>query len=448
MAAFNRPGSLQDYIAANFAQASLTRESAASRAAPLDRLKANSGGLSSVKLLQQSERAIEMIVVTRDGSKFAKLVMFTSGKEPGKVSNLFILPARDPQRAADDAFPDNPVSDAEIVRLVNRRLDRLAEEDGFSGTVLIAHRDRVILREARGMADAVWQVPNRITTRFNIASVGKMWTATLLLKLAEQGRLSLDDPLARWVPAFPYREAAQKITLRMLLQHHGGLAEWDGRTAGPLTPSAAAATMHAPAAMAGTAFSYSNAGYVLLAAAAEAASGEKFDQLVQRLVFEPAGMASSGYWPVTAVVPDRATGYLRPADDPLGFGPKFSNEQFLGFVGDASGGGYSTVDDMLAFHRALANGRLLSPAGAASMVARSVEFPGAPRPSRYGLGLRLTDCAGAPTLGHGGGGPNSGVSASSYASLSGEWTIIVLGNMDPPAPEDLAFEICELVHRS
>ncbi len=81
------------------------------------------------------------------------------------------------------------------------------------------------------------------------------------------------------------------------------------------------------------------------------------------------------------------------------------------------------------------------------MKSESVEFPGTQRPSRYGLGLTLTDCAGVPTLGHGGGGPNSGVSSVTYASLDGEWTVVVLSNYDPPAAEDLGFDICELVHR-
>lgn len=151
-------------------------------------------------------------------------------------------------------------------------------------------------------------------------------------------------------------------------------------------------------------FNYSNAGYVLLGAAAEKASGLSYEELVEQFVFKPAGMKSSGFWPVTAVVRNRATGYLRPKDDPLGFGPKFSNEQFLGYAGNASGGAYSTVDDLFAFHRALASGTLLKPEIVKTMVNSSIEFAGSPRPWRYGLGLRLEDCAGVATLGHGGGG--------------------------------------------
>lgn len=208
------------------------------------------------------------------------------------------------------------------------------------------------------------------------------------------------------------------------------------------------ATMtNAPGGGPGQRFAYSNAGYVLLAAAIENSTGKSYEQALAELVFEPAGMKNSGLWPVTAIIPNRATGYLRPPSDALGFGPRFSNEQFLGYAGNGSGGAYSTVDDLFAFYRALHKGLLAKSATLRQMIDTSVEFAGAPHPWRYGLGLRLAECAGKPTLGHGGGGDNSGVANESYASLDGEWTVIVLSNFDPPAADDLALAVCEFVHR-
>ncbi|QDP18747.1 serine hydrolase domain-containing protein [Sphingomonas xanthus] len=445
--AFNSPGSMRDFVASNFTQASLARETAELRAAPFDRLKQSAGGLRVLTATPQGDRMLELIAASAKGGKFTRIVLFTSAREPGKIGDIFLLSTRNPQRAAADAFPTTKVEENEIVTLARRRIDALAEEDRFSGTILIAHRDRILLREARGLADQSWQIPNRTTTRFHVASVGKMWTAVAVMRLAERGKLSLDDSVARWVPAYPHRAEAEKITLRMLLQHRGGIADWDGRRLGQLSSVEAAATMTEQPGEPDKGFSYSNAGYVLLAAAAEAASGMSFDQLIEAEVFKPAGMTRSGLWPVTAIVPDRATGYLRPSDDPLGFGPRFANDQFLGHGSDGSGGGYSTIDDMFAFNRALAGGRLVQSMTLKQMIDQSGEFPGAPRPARYGLGLNLTDCADVPTLGHGGGGQNSGVSAVTYASIDGEWTVIVLSNYDPPAAEELALDICELVHR-
>lgn len=444
--AFNAPGSTRDFIAQNFSAAALQRESAEQRALPLDRLKQRAGGLRAVEIKPQGERMVEVIAATSNGNKFARLVLFTSAKEPGKIADYFILDARDPKRATADAFPTSAVTENQAVRLIKRRLDALTDEDRFSGAILLAHRNKVLLRDARGFADRTWRIPNRPETLFNIASIGKMWTAIAILRLAEEGKLGLDDSVARWVPTYPHRDAAEKITLRMLLQHRAGMGEWDGRRLGLMTSAQAAATMTTAPSEPGKAFGYSNAGYVLLAAAAEKASGLSYEALVEKYVFKPAGMTRSGLWPVAAVIPNRATGYLRPPEDPLGYGPMFANDQYLGAGADGSGGGYSTIDDMFAFHRALADGRLLSKASLRPMIEQAVDFPGTPRPSRYGLGLRLSDCSGAPTLGHSGGGSNSGVSSATYASTDGEWTIIVLGNVDP-MPEEVAIDVCELVHR-
>ena len=448
LADMNAAGSSRSFIETSFSQAALSREPAADRARQFDRLKALAGGFQALDWRPQGERMIELVAVSRRGNRHAKFVIFTSSKEPGKIADIIVIPERDPARAAADEFPNAAVSNHQLVQLVERRIDALANEGSFSGAVLVALDDQVLVREARGMADEVWHVPNRPDTRFNVASVSKMWTAVIIMKLVEQGKLSLDDTLGKWVAAYPHQQAASKITIRQLLQHRAGLGDWDVRqTRSPLTSSAAAATMTEEPGEPDKNFAYSNAGYVLLGAAAEKATGLTYEQLVDQFVFRPAGMKSSGFWPVTAIVSNRATGYLRPADDPLGFGPKFSNEQFLGYAGNASGGAYSTVDDLFAFHRALATGHLLRPETVKLMVDSSVEFSGAPRPMRYGLGLRLESCAGVPTLGHGGGGANSGVSSATYATLDGRWTIVVLGNTDP-MPEQVAIDVCELVHRS
>lgn len=441
-----RPG-LAPYVAENFAASTLARSSAEDLAQPLEELKRLGGRLSLAEWGERQDGMAEVIVRTERGGRFARLVLFRSSREPDRIAQLFILPARDPARARTDAFPTSAVDDAQLLALVRRRLDALAEEDSFAGAVLVARGDEVLLREARGLAERSFSVPNTPSTRFNIASMNKMWTALIVLKLAEQGKVSLDDSLARLVPEYPHPAAAEAISLRMLLQHQAAIGDWDVRAfKRKMRPGESAATMTSPPGEPGKAFAYSNAGYILLAAAAEKASGKSYEELVAEMIFVPAGMTRSGFWPVTAIVDDRATGYLRPPEDPLGFGPYYSNAQYLGYGGDASGGAYSTLDDLFAFHRALQAGALVSRETLGAMTGASVDFAGAPRPTRYGLGLRLETCAGAPTLGHSGGGAGSGVSASSYAGLDGRWTVIVLANVDPVA-DRLAFDICELVHR-
>jgi len=296
------------------------------------------------------------------------------------------------------------------------------------------------------MADQDWRIPNRADTRFHLGSIGKMFTAAAILRLADEGKLTLDDPLSKYVPEYAHPEAA-KITLRQLLTHSAGIGEWDGRQVkSDLTGAEAAATMTAKAEFEpGAHFSYSNAGYVLLQAVIEKVTGEHYAKAIERLVFKPAGMAHSGSWPVEAIVPNRATGYLHTEDDPLGLAPRFANHQFLGYGANGSGGQYSTADDMAAFLEAIASGKLLGPAASKEMLTPRIDFAGAPRPSKYGYGVDFGTCAGHRIFGHEGGGANSGVSSLAYRTLDSDWTIVVLSNYDPPAAGDLAFSICEFV---
>ena len=429
-----------------FSAKALQNESAAARLQWLDRIAAVSGGLSLVSSAANGDRMVEAIVRSRRGGKYGKLVVFTAKAEPGKIGDIFLLAARDPAKVKAEAWPTGPLALPQVAAEIEKRATALADEDSFSGVVLVARNDKVLVNRAFGLADQEWKATNRTDTLFHLGSVGKMFTAAAILKLAGEGKLSLDDTLAKLVPDYPHPEAAQ-ITLKHLLTHSAGIGEWDGRQVdGPRTGAELAATMTQPLQFEpGSRFAYSNAGYVLLQAVVEKATGKPFAEALRQLVFAPAGMKHTGIWPVTAIVPNRATGYLRPADDPLGLGPRFSNAQFLGYDGNGSGGEYSTAADLLAFNRAIGTGKLLGPRLTAEMLAPRIDFAGAQRPSKYGYGMDLGTCAGKPTFGHSGGGPNSGVSSVDYYVKDSGWSIIVLSNYDPPAAEDLAFSICEFV---
>jgi CubicO group peptidase (beta-lactamase class C family) len=434
------------YVTDAFSSAALKNESAETRLKWLDKLAADTGGMTVVSAAPQGERMVEAIVHTKRGSKFGKLVVVTSKNERGKINDLFLLPARDPAKVKAEAWPKGPLSLPRIAAEIGKRGAALATEDNFSGVVLVAKGDKVLVRRAYGLADQEWHIPNRPDTRFHLGSVGKMFTAAAILKLANEGKLGLDDPLSKWVPDYRHPEAS-RITLRQLLTHTSGIGDWDVRQAKtPLSGGEMAALMtEAPQSKPGERFGYSNAGYVLLQAVIEKAAGKPFATALDALIIRPAGMTHTGLWPVTAIVPNRATGYLHSEDDPLGLGPRFSNEQFLGFQGNGAGGEYSTADDMFRFLSAIANGKLIGAKATKEMLAPRINFAGAPRPSKYGYGIDLTACAGHPVFGHEGGGANSGVSSLAYRTLDSGWTIVVLSNYDPPAAGDLAFSICEFV---
>lgn len=428
-----------------FSAKALENEPAAERLNWFDRIAADSGGLTLVSLASPGERMAEAIVKTNRGRKFGKLVVFTSKAEPGKIGDVFLIAARDPAKAKVEAWPRAQLPLARVARTIEQHATTLAAEDAFSGVVLVAKGDNVLVKRAYGFANQEWNAPNRPDTLFHLASVGKMFTAAAILQLERQGKLSLDDVLAKWVPEFPHPESA-RITLKQLLTHSAGIGDWDVRQKAAFTGAQAAAQMTQPLQFhPGSRFAYSNAGFVLLQAVIEKATGKTFADALKQLVFEPAGMSHTALIPVTAILSNRATGYLRPAEDPLGLGPRLSNAQFLGFVGDGAGGEYSTAEDMLAFNRALASGQLLGLDRTREMLTPRMDFVGAQRPSKYGYGVDLGDCSGHSTYGHSGGGPNSGVSSVDYYVRDGGWSIIVLSNYDPPAAEDLAYSICEFV---
>ncbi|MFL6762647.1 MAG: serine hydrolase domain-containing protein [Sphingomicrobium sp.] len=440
------PAERASLVRSAFSTKALQNEGSDTRLKWLNKLAADSHGLAVLSSMPQGERMVEAIVKTDTGGKFGKLVLFTSKTEPGKISDLFLLPARDPAKVKVEAWPKNKLTLPQIAAEIDKRARILASEDSFAGAVLVAKGNRIVLKRAYGLADQEWRIPNRTDTAFHIASIGKMFTAAAIVKLAAEGKLSVDDTLAKWVPEYPHPEAAQ-ITLKQLLTHSAGIGDWDGRTDRREKSGAEAAqTMTAALQFKpGAHFSYSNAGYVLLQAVIEKATGKTFAEALDELVFKPSGMTRTGPWPVTAIVPNRATGYLHREDDPLGLGPRFSNEQFLGYGGDGSGGEYSTADDMFRFLSAVSSGKLLGKAGTRAILTPRIDFEGAPRPSKYGYGMDLTTCGGHPLFGHEGGGEHSGVSSLAYRTLDGDWTIVVLSNYDPPAAGDLTFAICEFV---
>ena len=429
-----------------FSAKALQNESGDVRLRWLDKLATDSGGLTVISAAPQGDRMVEAIVHAKRGDKFGKLVIFTSKSEPGKISDLFLLSARNPAKVKAEAWPTGSLPLPRIASEIEKHVAALAAEDNFSGVVLVAKGDHVLVRHAYGLADLDWRITNRADTKFHLGSVGKMFTAAAILKLADQGRLSLDDTLAKWVPEYPHPEAAE-ITLRQLLTHSAGIGEWDQRQVKePMTGAEMAARMTEPLQFKpGAQFRYSNAGFILLQAVIEKVTGKSFGDALSDLVFKPTGMTHTGVWPVTAIVQNRATGYLRAEDDPLGLGPRYSNEQFLGYGANGSGGEYSTADDMFAFLKALADKRLLGPRVTEAMLTPRLDFDGSARPSTYGYGVDLTTCAGHPAFGHEGGGPNSGVSSLAYRTIDSGWTIVVLSNYDPPAAGDLAFSVCEFV---
>src|SRR6187551_2122354 len=128
-----------------FTAKALENESAQSRLKWLDKIAEDSGGLTLVSSAPQGVRMVEAIVRSNMGGKFGKLVVFTSKAEPGKISDVFLLAARDPAKVRAEAWPTAALPLSRIASEIQKHAASLAAEDSFSGVVLVAKGDRVVV---------------------------------------------------------------------------------------------------------------------------------------------------------------------------------------------------------------------------------------------------------------------------------------------------------------
>lgn len=248
-------------------------------------------------------------------------------------------------------------SESEEALQIREFVERYANAGYWSGTVLVAREDSVVLAEGFGPADAEHGAPNELDTRFPVASVSKAFTALAVAGMREQGILTDSTLVSEHIPRFPHGD---DILVGQLVEHRSGIPdidELDWFATGQSRPHTLDALVDSLGAVPldfepGKRYSYSNGGYIVLAAVIEAASGRPFDAVLQEHVFEPAGMANSGNW-AGGILPGRANGYTLDAAGGLTHAPLVHASNKIG-----AGSAYTTVQDMLAFHRSLRDGIL------------------------------------------------------------------------------------------
>jgi D-alanyl-D-alanine carboxypeptidase len=324
------------------------------------------------------------------------------------------------------------MTQADAVAALAAHAAERARADEFAGAVLVARHGRVLLNDAWGRADRKAGTANTPATRFRIGSMNKMFTAVATLQLVEAHKLALDDPIGKHLPDYPNKEVAAKVTVRHLLTHTGGTGDIFGPKFDQhrlqlrehrdyLRLYGSRGLTHEP----GARFEYSNYGFVLLGALIERASGGSYYDYVDNHVFRPAGMTSTGSFPESTDVPNRAVGYMRAS--PAG-GAWVPNAETLPWRGAAAGGGYSTVGDLLRFAQALSSGRLISKATLAEATR--------PHQQQYGYGFGVQGEGRLRSYGHGGGAPGMNGELRIFPQLG--YVVVSLSNLDPPAASELA----------
>jgi CubicO group peptidase (beta-lactamase class C family) len=316
--------------------------------------------------------------------------------------------------------------DSQIASRLEAYLKPFVETGNFTGTVLVARKSRVLFRHSYGMANYELRVPNSPETRFHLASVSKAFTAAAILQLQEQGRLSVTDPLSRFIPDFPN---GGRITLHNLLTHTSGipdindLPDYDTFARSPHTiPELVAKFADLPLeSQPGSSYNYSNSNYNLLALVLEKVTGESYRGYLRKHIFDPVGMEESGHdGDASQLIPMAASGYK-----PAGISD-YEKAPYLDWSNKTGNGSlYSTVDDLYRFDRALNTDSVLK---ASTRQKYFIEGTG----NRYGwyIGKRL---------GHrvmSGKGRSPGFAAELDRFLDDDVTIILLTNSYSTVSQD------------
>ena len=255
------------------------------------------------------------------------------------------------------------------------------EPEGFSGAVLVAKGDNILLRKEYGAAAKDGRI-----TAFWIASISKAVTATAVLKLVEDRLLDLNAPLSKYLPEAPGTFA--KVTIHHLLTHRSGLPHAYSADGVVDRVAATKAILQQKLERKPGEFGYSNDGYNLLAILIETVSGESFENYVRRQIFKPAGMDNAGFWGFESVETPPALPFnlLRTMSAKATIWYKGRSIANWGYRG--ASGIYATPDDLFKFVRALESGRLLQKKTFADMISSKNPSLG-PNAQTYGYGWAL-----------------------------------------------------------
>jgi len=323
------------------------------------------------------------------------------------------------------------------------RIDRLLSDAypaaGPGAAVLVSKAGTLIIEKGYGLADTARGVPVTPATVFRLASVTKMFTGTVILMLAERGALALDDTVTRLLPAYP--ASGQTITVRHLLSHTSGLADYLDRPDSMewanhehTVQALVDAFKDRPSTFApGQQYTYSNSDYVLLGAIVEKVSGMSFAAFAEANLFKPLGMASTSCGGTWADIPALATAYepARTAGGEPDWGRLLVARPYTMSALFTAGGCVSSVRDLATLHDALLGGALI----ARPLLARSfapVELPGG-RPGTVSQGgWQLDQIQGRRAAMRGGALP--GVCTWFLTLPDDEVTVVLLSNRTPGKP--------------
>ena len=401
--------SMKDFINVFFAKDSLPKVPLQVR---LDRYRQMRGQLDSLEPLKvvESRPNFMSVTATAQGGRNLRFDFEFEAAEPFGLLGIRIELLGD--KGDEGPRPDPKKDEAELISAVRDYASRASEAGDFTGVILIAKNGTPIFEEAFGYADRERKIPNKIDTKFNVGSINKSFTALAIRKLAAENKLSLDDTIGKFLPDYPNKDAAARVTVRHLLEMSSGIGDFFGDryaaadkekilTLADYLPLFAERPLEFEP---GRGNLYSNGGYIVLGLIIEKVTSLDYYSYIRENIYKPAGMADSGWTEKAAEVPNRAVGYVREGSSWK------ANYDTLPGKGSSAGGGHSTARDLFKYTIALEKGT----------------FGSAGEDQRGGMSI----AGGAP-----------GINAALEWMPERGLTIVVMANLSPPAAMRVAQQI-------
>lgn len=333
-----------------------------------------------------------------------------------------------------------PPTAEQITAKVDEYMKAVIRIDGFSGTILIARDGKPIVSKGYEMANIELNVPNTPETVFRLGSVTKQFTAMSIMMLQERGKLSVSDPMCKYLADCP--DAWKPITIRNLLTHTSGITNYTGfpdfakTTVLPITTAEMADRLKKEPLefTPGEKFAYSNSGYYLLGAVIEKASGKRYADFLQENIFTPLSMRSTGYDDPLRIIMNRAAGYQKQAG-------KVINAAYMDMTVPYSAGSlYSTTGDLLIWDQALYTEKLVSKKSLDEM------FTPWKGDSGYGYGWGIGKKFDRREISHGGGIYGFATQIARYPD--DRVTVVVLSNIQAAPAGEVAGNLAAIVFGS
>lgn len=387
---------------------------------------------------EEFPRRIMHLFAKDKNQKWKDIQFIMSTSEPDKILQLaFIADVTEPVY-----LPNGSIEQKITLDWLNNYIDKLNKIDGFYGSIMITKGRNILLEKYSGYSNPEKNIPFSSQTLFNMASGSKMFTAISIAKLVSSGKINYTDKIEKYFPDFKDKNKISKVTIRHLLNHTSGIAEYWTEPNSEIISSFSDASQYLPLIYSegfsfepGSECGYSNSNFMLLGLIIEKESGESYYDYVLKNILQPAGMDETGF-------------YYRNAEKNLAQPLVKSGENWNSVNGNpnsrgtSAGGCYTTLNDMVKFSNAIKNNVLLTSEIFNELI--KDQTTGIKDAFGYGYGFELNRY-GKNGIAYGHGGITKGVNFEYRYFPEFDITLVICCNQDNGAFDDLKKNSVKLI---